>query len=497
MAERGAANGLIVAVDQGTSSVKVAAFDLTGHLVRQVTLPTEVHLRGSDVMEASPERWWEQCTRALRRLLSELPVPPAAIRAVGLCGVMHTLVPVDSRGCALGAVPLWADQRYRHESAASYREVWDAIAEPSASSCVGRLAWMFESEPQLRPASHHLLPLKDFLRLKLTGVAATDYYEAEGTGLMAATGRRWEPELLQRLGISASLLPEIVRPDELVGKVTAAAAEFTGLPAGTAVVAGTGDWYAVLVGSNAVLPDQASLYLGTAGVLGGFRSREALRSLGEAPCFGAVTSTGSAIDWLARLILPDAPDLPDGGAEMIAALAERSEPGAHGVTFLPHLMGERGDEIRPDATAAFAGLRLSHNRCDLARAAVEGTAVWLRAVTLSAVAAAGVEALLLSGGGAKSRLNATIAAALYDLPVVVPEVVETGALGVALLAARGVGATDDLAATAAEWVKMARREEPSPSLVERYREIVDAFAQVEAALQSVEEHSAVVPAAAR
>ncbi len=486
--ERGA-DDLIVVVDQGTSSVKFAAFDLQGHLAKLMSLPTEIHVHGGDTMEASPERWWSQCARALRGLLSDPLVRPGAVRAVGLCGVMHTFVPVDARGRARRAVPLWADQRYRHGGASASRDLLGQIAEPSASSCVGRLAWMFETDASLRSSTRHLLPVKDFLRFKLTGVAATDYYEAEGTGLASGADTGWSPELVGSLGLNASLLPPIVRPDEIVGNVTAAAAEMTGLPVGTPVVAGTSDWHAALIGSDAVLPRRASLYLGTAGVLGGFRSAEDLSSLGEVVCFGAVTSTGSAIDWLARLIAPGVMDRANAGAEAMAALAERGEPGAHGAVFLPHLMGERGDEVRPNATAAFTGLRLGHNRCDLARAAMEGTAMWLKMVAAESMAGEGVEALVLSGGGASAALNATINAALYGVPVVVPEVVEAGALGVAILAARGIGAIDDVAKSAADWVRTNCREEPSRRLIDRYAEIFDGFARTEAVLRALENHS--------
>jgi xylulokinase len=483
---RDGADDLIVVIDQGTSSVKFAAFDFDGHLVKRIARPTEIHLLGADTMEASPERWWAVCAQALRDLLSSPPVRPGAVRAVGLCGVMHTLVPVDARGRALRAVPLWADQRYLHQEACAYRDLMDQIADPSASSCVGRLAWMFETDASLQPSTRHLLPVKDFLRFKLTGVAATDYYEAEGTGLAGSADSGWSPERVGRLGLNASFLPPILRPDELVGNVTALAAETTGLPVGTPVVAGTTDWHAALIGSDAVLPGRASLYLGTAGVLGGFCGSHDLSSLGDVACFGAVTSTGSAIDWVARLIAPDAVTKPDGGAEAIAALAEQSAPGANGVTFLPHLMGERGDEVRPDATAVFTGLRLGHDRCDLARATMEGTALWLRLVTAGALDAAGVAGLVLSGGGANAPLNAAIAAAVYGIPVIVTEIVESSALGVALLAAKGIGIVDDLADAAHAWVRTSYREEPTEQLVDCYAEILERFARIEAALRAVE-----------
>jgi xylulokinase len=470
---------LIVAIDQGTTSVKVAAFDLSGRLAAMASAPAGVRLLGDGTMEGQPERWWSDCARLLRTLLADPALRGAQVRGVAVCGLMHTLVPVDAAGRALaGAVPLWADQRYRRAPSQAYEEVSDRIPGASESSCVGRLAWLLDRDPGLRSRVRYLLPVKDFLRLRLTGVAATDHFEAEGTGLAPDRGRVWSPELLDPLGIPARWLPPIVAPDSIAGEVTAAAAGATGLATGTPVVTGTSDWHAALIGSGAFLPDRVSLYLGTAGVLGAFRTSKALAGLGAAVCLGAVTSTGSALDWLGQTLAPEA----SGGAGAVAGLAGQSEPGAHGLIFLPHLMGERGDAIRPGATGTLTGLRLTHQRGDLVRAVVEGTALWLRAVAAPAMDRERVDALVISGGGARQPLNATIAAAIYRMPVIVPEVVETGALGAALLAARGLG----LLPAGAGWVRTRRVEEPSGRLADRYAEVFERFVRTERALRALE-----------
>jgi xylulokinase len=466
---------LIIAIDQGTTSLKVAAFGLSGRLVTMATTPAGIRLLGGGTMEGRPQQWWSDCARSLRALLAGPALAGARIRAVAVCGLMHTLVPADAAGRSLAAaVPLWADQRYRNEPSPAYVAVGDRITGPSENSCVGRLLWLLDRDPALRSRVRHLLPVKDFLRFRLTSVPATDHYEAEGTGLAPDRGQAWSPELLDIVGVPAACLPPIVAPDRPAGEVTAAAAQATGLPEGTPVVVGTSDWHAALIGSGAYLPDRASLYLGTAGVLGAFRSREALGRLGEAACLGAVTSTGSALDWLARTLAP--------GAGSVAELAEQSEAGARGLIFLPHLMGERGDAIRPDATGTLTGLRLTHRRCDLVRAVLEGTALWLRAVAAPAMARERIRALVISGGGARQPLNATIAAAIYRVPVIVPEVTETGVLGTAILAARNLG----ILPAGAGWVRTRRVEEPAGWLADRYAEVFETFARTERAMRTFE-----------
>ncbi len=480
-------DGLIIAIDQGTSSVKVLAFDLSGRPVKTVVAPTEVRFSGEDTMEAYPEEWWSQTVQCLRELLLDPHFRPNNIRAIGLCGVMHTVIPVDATGRALAAAPLWADQRYRNNPSPAYQAVSGRISEPSSNSCIGRLTWLLDKDPTLKTRARYLLPVKDFLRYKLSGVAATDCSDAGGTGLCGNHGTQWSPELLDLLEIPVGSLPTILRPDSQAGGVTAAAAEATGLPAGTPVIVGTSDWHAVLLGSNAFLPARASLYLGTAGVLGAFRSHRDLGDFEEAVCFGAVTSTGSALDWLAHVIEPGTSGRPDVGAELVSQLAGRSDVGAHGLVFLPHLMGERGGSIRPNATGTLTGLRLNHDRCDLVRAVIEGTAMWLRMVTTKAVLSERIDALVATGGGARDPLNATIAAAIYQKPVIVPEVTEAGALGVAILAAKGVGIIEDQADAAANWVRTRVIEQPTPELVDRYAEVFDRFIRTEQVLRALEQ----------
>jgi xylulokinase len=207
-----------------------------------------------------------------------------------------------------------------------------------------------------------------------------------------------------------------------------------------------------------------------------------------------VTSTGSALDWLAHVMGPLAQNGSLGeGVASLAQLARHSEPGARGLIFLPHMMGERGDAMRPNATGTLAGFRLSHDRCDLVRAVLEGTALWLRVVS-GRVADVHFEALVVSGGGAREPLNAEIAAAIYQVPVIIPEVTETGALGVAMLAARSLGIRSDIA-SAGDWVRIRMVQEPAPVLVDRYAALLDAFLRTERAMRALELEPR--PAAAR
>ena len=476
----------IIAIDQGTSCVKVLVFDMAGNVLCSASESTPVRLSGPNAMEADPRDWWRKLVQCLRRVLDDPCVPAGSVRGIGLCGLMHTLVPVDNGGRPMGPVPLWADQRWEAEADAVVREAANSVAEPSSRSCVGRLCWLLQTRPDVRSRTHLLLPVKDFLRYMLTGVAATDHHEAAGTGLTATGDREWSQAMLGQLGVALNTLPPILSPMSPAGSVSPRAAEITGLEAGTPVVVGTCDWQAALLGSCAVLPERASLYLGTAGVVGGFTSRDHLDRLDGVRCLGAVSSTGSALEWLAGLLLPGSSQHGISPVETLVRMAAGSRAGAEGLIFLPHLLGERGGAIRPSATGTLAGLRLSHGRGDMVRAVLEGTAMWLRVVTEPAMADEPVDSLVVSGGGARNRLNSVIAASIFGRPVLIPEVVEAGALGSALLAAVGTGLVQGCAETASAWVRIRAVEEPDPELVTVYQGLHERFTRTERVMRSLE-----------
>jgi hypothetical protein len=115
-----------------------------------------------------------------------------------------------------------------------------------------------------------------------------------------------------------------------------------------------------------------------------------------------------------------------------------------------------------------------------------GTAMWLRVVTEPAMADEPVQSLVVSGGGARNRLNSLIAAAIFGRPVLIPEVVEAGALGSALLAAMGVGLVQGCAETASAWVRIRAVEEPDPELVRVYQGLHERFTRTECVMRSLE-----------
>ena len=442
----------VLAVDQGSSGTKVAVFDGAGTLLAHAARRTVVAHPEVVAAEADPRTWWDALVEAVRQVLET--VPAERIGAVGFTGFMHTVVPATANGDVAGPTLLWPDQRPLADA--------DGKHHPG----VERVRWSRREDPAA--AVRWYLPVKDYLRFRLTGTARTDHYEAGGTGFLDRPGGDWSAEAAGYAGVDIGAFPALGAPTDLAGTVTPEAARATGLRAGTAVVTGTGDWMATLLGANAVLPARACVYLGTAGVAGGFASPAAAAALTEPVCFAAATATGSAVDWSAGL-------LGVAGAADLAARAAQAPAGARGVTFLPHLMGERGNGSRPHARGALLGLTLAHTQADVARAVLEGTALWLRAIAGDDLAARDPAEIVAVGGGARSEVWLRILAAVLGRDLAVPAVTEAALLGAALIAARGTG----MPADPGEWVRTARTVPAEPELVKTYAARFDEFRAIE------------------
>ena len=235
--------------------------------------------------------------------------------------------------------------------------------------------------------------------------------------------------MLDALEIPSAWLPEVLESPAVSG------ATATDVP----VAAGAGDCAAAGLGVGVDRPGPVSIVLGTSGVvfaaLPAYRPDEQARAHvfchavpGAWHAMGVMLSAAGSLQWLHDIIAPDLP------FEALVAEAERWEPGAEGLLFLPYLQGERTPHADPDARGAFAGLQLRHDRGALVRAVLEGVAFGLRD-SLDIVRDLGIEvsSARVSGGGARSELWLRICASVLDVPIERMVVDEGSAFGAALL----------------------------------------------------------------
>ncbi|GAB3213813.1 FGGY family carbohydrate kinase [Marinactinospora endophytica] len=429
----------LLGIDLGTSGVKATLLGVDGTTLGEGDAAYPVHTRRPGWAETDPREWWRAVVRAVRAGVERSG--PVEVAAIGLDGQMHGLVLVEEDATPVRPAILWADQRAdtvmaRWRGLAALEQ--DRLANPLVPGMTGPLlSWVAEHEPAaLRRARWALLP-KDWIRLRMTGAVGTDPSDASATLLWDMPTGTWSPAAVALTGAPSALLPPVLASDRIAGGLGGPAAEDLGLVRGTPVAGGAGDTPAALlatglekgqaqitVGSGAqiVMPVTSPLPVPALHV---YRTAERTGWYRMA----AVHNAGIALEWMRNLL----------GAqwdEVYAAL-DRGEPGAHGVTFVPHLTGERTPVLDPSATAALSGLRLSTDRATLLRAAVEGVAFSVRHAA-DALPDGLPPQVRLAGGGSRSPAFRRLLADVLGVGLRPIRLRSASALGAALLAARAV-----------------------------------------------------------
>ncbi|MGH6920386.1 MAG: xylulokinase, partial [Geminicoccaceae bacterium] len=264
----------------------------------------------------------------------------------------------------------------------------------------------------------------------------------------ALAQRRFDAGLLELFDLAAAQLPAIAEAFDRAGTLHRQGAALTGLPEGTPVAVGTGDDFSTPLGAGLVEPGTLACALGTAEVVGALHDRPTIDRRGLVETHGYVGGrffienpgwlAGGALTWFIETFRLRDPVELDG-------LAATTPAGAGRITFLPAMSGAMAPEWIEGARGCFYGITSAHGSGHLARAMLEGCAFAMRDVLerLREMEVA-IGAILLLGGGARSRLWAQMRADLTSLPVLVPTVVDTSPLGAAVLAAVAAGLQPDL-----------------------------------------------------
>jgi xylulokinase len=473
---------VLVGLDVGTTGVKAIAVSPDGSVLASAERGYPLSTPRPGWSEQDPEDWWRAADAALGEVSAGHEVA-----GIGLSGQMHGLVTLDAGDQVVRPAILWNDQRTAAECEAIEERIGlDRLIELTGNRALPgftapKLMWLREHEPQLYARIARICLPKDYVRLRLTGSWSTDVADASGTLLLDVPGRRWSNEVLEALEIPTEWLPPVLESPAVSG------ATADGIP----VAAGAGDCAAAALGVGVDRPGPASIVLGTSGVvfaaLPAYRPEERARvhvfchAVPDAwHAMGVMLSAAGSLPWLHDAIAPDV------AFEALVAEAERWEPGAEGLLFLPYLQGERTPHADPDARGAFAGLTLRHDRGALTRAVLEGVAFGLRdSLDLLRGLGVDVSSARASGGGARSGLWLQICASVLGLPIERTAVDEGSAFGAALLGGVAGGVYSDVHEAVSSTVSRRNDVEPDPVWQAAYDELYPRYRALYPALRGV------------
>ncbi|HKX22648.1 MAG TPA: glycerol kinase [Rhizorhapis sp.] len=444
-------SGNILVIDEGTTSTRAILFDPGGECLGFTQRELTQYYPAAGHVEHDAAEIWDKTLACLQEMV-ERAGGADRIAALGITNQRETVVAWDKRtGEPLARAIVWQDRRTADQCAALRKSGHEALVQAKTGLLLdpyfsgSKMAWMLENWTDVRDAGERLAlgTVESYLIFRLTGgLHVTDASNASRTMLMPLDGPGWDSELLAMFGIPAASLPAIVDCAGVIG------ATAPGLLGGSIPICGSaGDQQAATIGQACLAMGDTKATFGTGAFVlansGSIVPRSGHRLLATVlhqiggkrhyALEGSVFVAGSLIKWLR-----DELGILASAAET-ATLAP-TVPGNDGVYLVPALTGLGAPHWNPDARGALTGLSFATTRAHIARAALESMAYMAHDLQ-SAFAADRVlwQRLKIDGGMAVNDWMAQDLADILDIPVERPELVETTALGAAMLAAVGAG----------------------------------------------------------
>ena len=237
----------LLGIDLGTSSLKTIVLSRDGQILSADALDYQYDSPVQGYAEQDPQVWWHACVTTVINAVRKAGVSTAEIAAIGFSGQMHGVVVLDKDYQVIRPAILHCDARSGEQvqKINSYipleqrRQLFRNPVYPGFM--LTSLLWMRDHEPKNFERIAHVCSPKDYIRYLLTGVFSSEYLDASATLLFDIEKNRWSEEILSLTGLPREIFPDCTEPTAVVGKVSASAAEITGLSRDTLVAAGGGD----------------------------------------------------------------------------------------------------------------------------------------------------------------------------------------------------------------------------------------------------------------
>ena len=482
----------MLGIDVGTTGTKTILFSESGEAVAHAYRSYPLYNPALNHSEQEALDWWGAIVATVREVCCG--VDKSAVTAISLSTQGGTVVPVDKDGNPLRRAIVWNDHRFASEREKYLSEI--GAPETLYEKCGWKLGtglpmlairYLRDNEPDVFSAADKFLSVPDFVALKMTGRAAVDLSNAGINELCDINKKAYDKTLLSFAGVGEERLAEIVSSGEVIGHLTASAAEALGLTESTLLVAGAHDQYAVSLGAGAVNPGDILIGSGTCWVVTAMGqsldfSSGFAQSVAAVPgLYGTLRSLstgGVCLEWLRKLLSVGKDELIDYGL-INEKVAERTAA-FDGLFFYPF------SGVHPFKQGAFIGLDLSHDSFHMARAIMEGVVfeiVWMMEAFKTKPSKDGLK---LAGGATKSEVWCQMLADVSGLPVRIPALADLACVGAAIIA--GVGAKT-YASAEDGYTSFAVSERviyPRPEMTERYAPLLKKYKEIAAALGSAQ-----------
>jgi sugar (pentulose or hexulose) kinase len=479
---------LVLAIDNGTQSVRALLFDLRGNLLAKSRIPIESYNSPKPGWaEQDPEVFWRAVCQACQALWQMPDVDKERIAGVALTTQRSTIICMDKAGQPLRPAIVWPDQR-RTTGLKPIGGLWGLgfrLTGMSRTSAYlqeqAEASWLRIHEPQTWEKIHKYLFLSGYLTYRLTGQYVDSVGAQVGYIPFDYKRRTWSKDWdwkWQVAPLERRQLPDLVPPAQMLGEISASAAEATGLPVGLPLIAAAADKACEVIGLGGLEPNIGCLSFGTAATIN-TTHKKYIEVIPLIPPYPSAVPDAYSLEiqiyrgyWMVswfkqefgHIEVEQSSESGIAVEDLFDESVREVPPGSQGLILQPYW--SPGLKVPgPEAKGAVIGFGDVHTRAHLYRAILEGLAYALRdgADRIEHRSGVRITELRVAGGGSQSDVAMQVTADVFGLPTSRPHVYEASGLGAAIDAAVGVGLLPDFSTAIQEMTHPGKTFQPDPA----------------------------------
>jgi len=487
---------LILAIDNGTQSVRALLFDLQGNLVEKVRIPLPAYISTEPGMsEQDPQVFWDAVCQACQQLWQKFGVDKNRVVGVALTTQRSTVINLGEDGQPMRRAITWMDNR-RTFGLKPVSGIWGVLfALSGMTETVSYLQaeaecnYVRTQEPEIWKKTHKYVLLSGYLTLKLTGRVVDSTGCQVGYIPFDYKAKKWSSKLdwkWQAVPMDKSILPDLLPPGSVLGEITPEASRDTGIPTGLPLIAAAADKATEVIGAGCIDPNIACLSYGTTATIN-TTHRKYVEVIPLIPPYPSAVPDAYSMEiqvyrgyWMVSWFKQEFAALEQLAADergveaeiLLEEMVKGIPPGSLGLMLQP-FWSPGLKYPGPEAKGAIIGFGDVHGKAHVYKAILEGVAYALREGAERTEKRSGVKIteVRVAGGGSQSETAMQLTADIFGLPTARPHVYEASGLGAAIDAAVGLKLYPDFDSAVKGMTRIGKVFEPNREASNIYEEL--------------------------
>lgn len=455
----------IMGIDIGTTGCRAVVYGYDGSVFASFSEEYPMYTKQAAWSEQDPDQIFAASMRVAAKAVSQVKLQHHQITGICFSAVMHSIIPVDQDGNALHFMLTWADSRSQGAMEAlkqqySGEKIYEKTGcPPHPMYPLYKIKWFKDERPDLFARTVKFVGIKEYILYKMTGKYLLDKSLASATSIYNIHSQEWDGELLDLLGISPDLLPQVVPTTHIETGMFSSFAEQLGISQNTPIIMGASDGVLSTLGSGTVNVGQMTAMIGTSGAVRVVTDRPYSDEKRRTWCYnmtedswvlgGALSNGGIAFRWARDKFAATEQYVADklglDAYDLLGRYAEQKPAGSDGLIMLPLFSGERAPYYNANARGVLFGLNLNHGKRHIIRATLEGIIYRMYSIFQSLEEVSGkVHEIRATGSFTHSKLWVQIMADVFGHVIAVPGEPEGSAFGAAVLGMYALGDIKDI-----------------------------------------------------